>query len=101
MRTQGREAPRRLMEQGTSSMLESSLASSVSASTGEIGESTMGDACRRSAFTCCQRTPESLDQGERVLAKMTGEAQPWKAELCQRRVPASPSRRCCWQQGRA
>ena len=71
-----RVSPRRSMEQGAPSILESSLASYVSASSGEIGESTMGDACRRSAFTCCQRTPESLDQGERVLAKMTGEAQP-------------------------
>ena len=64
MRTQGREAPRRLMEQGTSSMLESSLASSVSASTGEIGESTMGDACWHSMFTYCQRASGSLDPEE-------------------------------------
>jgi|TARA_B110000261_G_scaffold147781_1_gene173045 hypothetical protein len=46
-----REPSRRLMEQGTPSTLESSLASSVSASSGEIGESTIGDVCWISAFT--------------------------------------------------
>ena len=57
-------SPRRLVEQGTLSTLESSLTSSVSASSGEIGESTMGDVCWRSAFTHCRRTSESLDPGE-------------------------------------
>jgi len=60
----GRVFPRLLMEHGTLSTLESSLTSSVSASPGEIGESTMEDVCWRSAFTYCRRTPESLDPGE-------------------------------------
>ena len=59
----GGVSPRRLMEQGTPSTLESSLTSSVSASSGEIGASTMGDVCWRSAFTYCRRTSESLDPG--------------------------------------
>ena len=59
-------SPRRLMEQGTPSTLESSLTSSVAASSGEIGESTMGDVCWRSAFKYCRRTSESLDPGEGV-----------------------------------
>ena len=67
----GRVSSRRLMEQGAPSTLESSLTSSVSASSGEIGESTMGDACWRSAFTYCRRmsvscgrrTSESRDSG--------------------------------------
>ena len=60
----GRVSPRRLMEQGTPSMPESSLTSSVSASSGEIGKSTMGDVRWRFAFTYCRRTSESLDPGE-------------------------------------
>ena len=60
----GRVSPRRLMEQETLSTLESSLASSVSTSSVEIGESTMGDVCWRSAFTYCRRTSESLDPGK-------------------------------------
>ena len=68
----GRVSPRRLMEQGTPSTLETSLTSSVSASSGEIGESTMGDVCWRSAFTyfrrtsasCSRRTSESRDPGD-------------------------------------
>ena len=57
-------SPRRLMEQGAPSTLESSLTSSVSASSGEIGESTIGDVCWRSAITHFRRTSESLDPGE-------------------------------------
>ena len=91
----GRGPPRRLMEQGTPSMPESSLTSSVSASSGEIGESTMGDVRWRFAFTYCRRTSESLETRERAIAKVTGEAQPRRAALCQWRVLASPSRRCC------
>ena len=60
----GRVSPRWLMEQGTLSTLEGSVTSSVSASSGEIGESTMGDVCGRSAVTYCRRTSESLDPGE-------------------------------------
>ena len=52
------------MEQGTPSMLESNLTSSVSASSGETSESTMGDDRWRFAFTYCRRTAESLDPGE-------------------------------------
>ena len=52
------------MEQGTPSMLESSLTRSASASSGEIGESTMGDVCWCFAFTYYRRTSESLDPGE-------------------------------------
>ena len=93
-------SPRRLMEQGTPSMLESNLTSSVSASSGETSESTMGDVrCALRSRTAGGR--RSRWTRERAIAKVTGEAQPRRATLCQRRVLASPSRRCCWQQERA
>ena len=57
-----RVPPRRLIEQGTPSTLESILASSVSASSGEIGARTIGDICRRSAFTYCRRRSESCSR---------------------------------------
>ena len=60
----GRVSPRRLMEQGALNTLEGSVTSSVSASSGEIGESTMGDVYWLSAVTYCRRTSESLDSGE-------------------------------------
>ena len=59
-------SPSQLMEQGTSSTLESSLISSVSASSAEIGESTIGDVFWRSAFTYSRRTSEPLDPGNGV-----------------------------------
>ena len=59
---------RRLTEQGTPSTLESSLASSASAPSGEIGESAMGAVCSHSAFTYCRRRsasrPRSRDPGD-------------------------------------
>ena len=56
----GEGAPsRRLTEQGTPSTLESSLTSSASASSGEIGERTMGAVCSRSALTYCRRRSAS------------------------------------------
>ena len=59
----GERAPsRRLMEQGTPSTLESSLTSSASASSGEIGESTMGAVCWRSAFAYCRKRPASCSR---------------------------------------
>ena len=65
MRIQAGECPsRRLMEHGALNTLEGSVTSSMSASSGEIGESTMGDANWRSAVTYCRRTSESLVPGE-------------------------------------
>ena len=56
----GEGAPsRRLTEQGTPSTLESSLTSSASASSGEIGERTMGAVCSRSVLTYCRRRSAS------------------------------------------
>jgi hypothetical protein len=75
-------SPRRLMEQGTRSTLEGSVTSSASASSGEIGESTMGDVYWRSAVTYCRRTSEPLDpredacEGDRGGAALDGCAAP-------------------------